>query len=132
MLQNQVSVLTKLCKDANIPMLALEYLKQKNVTRSDIKVRFSYPLSVGQVAYIDEHFPTIQQVIDEKSMLVRLQLNKNDEMVWVRGINTTGFADGSPWKAGDIILKIMGTKQYKSAFGPQVTVFLLEPVEVVD
>jgi len=155
MLQKQVAVLTKLCKDANIPMLALEYLKQKTVYHSDIK-GLNLPLNVGQIGYNLGNLGDdvkIKQIIDEKNMLVTLTHYaprnyyiqngrrvyttdgphiSSEKIVWIKGINTAGLVDDTQLKIENVALKVTGTKSYEDAEGATTTVFLLEPVEVVD
>ena len=71
-------------------------------------------------------------VINESEMLVDIQAwraNRKDEKYWVliKGINTTGTADGVELKiSGE--WKVTGTQAVKLAGGGQRTVFVLEPV----
>ena len=149
MLQKQVAILYNLCKDANIPIPIQDNPKRNVVAHSDIK-GLSLPLSVGQVGYSSD--VRIKQVIDGNNMLVTLTyyapkdyyiqngmrvytsgpLTASKKIVWIKGINTVGFADDTPLKIENIALKITGTKQYDDTEGATTTVFLLEPVEVVD
>jgi len=125
-------------------------IEKKHVFRSSIQEHFKKPLSVGQVAYLKEKsflvrnrvfdqiqestqtfIPKIQQIIDEQNMLVRLPKEVSwvgDITVWITGVSTVGFADGTDFVNNEPFA-ITGTKKYTTALGDN-TVFVLEPVEI--
>jgi len=79
-LQNEITKLRferdiyrKALTDANVPLPDLAKIAKEYVFRSSIQERFKKPLSVGQVAYLKNDKPQVQQILDERNMLVLLQ-----------------------------------------------------------
>lgn len=98
-----------------------------------IKSHFSRPLSVGQIARLD-NFKTIQ-IIDSNNMIVEWldgytsgrYGSRITETIWIKGINTQNMADEQRVEVREQAFKITGTKTYEVVMGGTRTVFVLEP-----
>jgi hypothetical protein len=125
MLQKQVEILYKLCKDANTSISIPDNLKPNTVFRKDI-TGLRLPLSVGQIGQISVGgivTGRLRQVIDENNMLATLSFYTPAEVrynssgvryiegerslistkiLWIKGIKTSGFADDTPLKIENI------------------------------
>jgi len=79
----------------------------------------------------------VQQVVDKQNMLVRLALpfegviSDAKHPVWLHGKSTEGLADGKRVE-GEMLLEVVGTKQYETPLDGPRTVYLLRPFVVAD
>jgi len=97
-LQFEIDIYRKALMDANVPLPDLAEIEDY-VCRSSIQEEFKRHLSVGQVAYLKNNKPQIQQIIDERNMLVLFQkkvlshpVNPNNEAFVQRpGMATPGI-----------------------------------------
>jgi len=121
--QNELSNL----KDKLKKLKADEYPIVPEITLDQLAVggigRFEYPsycTESGNVVQFE-----VQQVIDEKQMLVRAF----GKLIWIQGLSTNGIVDNQHIVL-DNIFCINETKTYETAIGGTKTVFVAEPFDV--
>lgn len=97
---------------------------------------FKFPLTIGQKAYFGSNRSVnVFQVIDDKNFLAKLFYlssgrkapDYTTETVWIKGIDTKNFVDGSGAKI-NVPLEVTGTQKYETALGSNSTVYLLQPI----
>ena len=71
------------------------------------------------------------QVIDGRNMIVQSKIDSAEKVVWVSGVNTTGIADKSYQRLGQVF-EVTGTKQYGTAIGGTNTVLVLSLFSIQD
>jgi hypothetical protein len=88
-----------------------------------------FPLEVGQIFFFfDDNTFQVQQIIDKQNMIVELNALGKSTTVWLRGFDTSKYADDSIIKpASDQVFKITGTQQYDATDGGTKTLFVMEP-----
>jgi hypothetical protein len=72
-LRFEMDIYSKALTNANVQLPDLAKIEKDYVFRSSIQKEFKKPLSVGQVAYLQNDKPQVQQVLDERNVLVLLQ-----------------------------------------------------------
>lgn len=79
----------------------------------------------------DRFFSVVVQIVDEENMLLAYRNvgDRSGPTVWIRGVSTTGYADGKGIKLNQIF-HVTGTKKYNTAVGATKTVYLFEPFDV--
>jgi hypothetical protein len=88
-----------------------------------------FPLEIGRIFFFfDDNTFQIQQIIDKQNMIVELNALGESITVWVRGIPTSSYADGSIIRpTSKQLYKVTGTQQYDTTNGGTKTLFVLEP-----
>jgi hypothetical protein len=88
-----------------------------------------FPLEVGRIFFLfDDNTFRVQQIIDKQNMIVELNALGKSTTVWLRGFDTSKYADDIIIKpASDQVFKITGTQQYDTTDGGTKTLFILEP-----
>lgn len=89
---------------------------------------------VGHFGTMKDHNCIVQQVIDDRNMLVEysdIQVGRvgGGPIMWVTGVPTTGYVDGKGLELKQMF-RVSGTKKYNTALGFAKTVRVLEPFDV--
>lgn len=134
--------------------IKIEGLEEEEPLFNSITKGLDLPLKVGQITYLDVDSGNftqriwVKQIIDKNNMLAKLTLKtvpkhrsyrgeratvvtkagytSIDEIVWIRGIDTSNWVDGNEIKIF-APLKVVGTKTYETVEEGTKTVFFLEP-----
>lgn len=113
--------------------------KRMNALKSETEhavPRMTGKLEKDRIGLLDDGniFVTVLQVVNASEMTVEIKSHRPEsgsssrEVVWIKGIDTSSFAEESKIKPAGFF-QVTGNKTYATVDGGQKTVFVLEPFD---